>query len=86
MANDPAHEGPGDAPEDGAMTSTPRWVKAFSAIVLAAVALFVILQLVGDGGHGPGRHGGATDAPPPGMTDGGGHAPPSGVDHGGGQP
>ena len=81
----PGHEGPGDTPEDGSMDGTPRWVKTFFAIVLAVVVLFVILQFVGGGEHGPGRHGDATDTPPTGMTDGGGHTPPPGADHGGDQ-
>lgn len=33
---------------------TPRWVKAFAIIALAAAVLFVIVLL--SGGHGPARH------------------------------
>lgn len=41
---------------------TPLWVKVFGIIALAVVLLFVILFLVGGGGHGPGRHAAAGDA------------------------
>lgn len=86
MANDPAHDASGDAPEDKSMDGPPRWVKVFFGIVLVLVVLFVILQFAGGGEHGPGRHGGATGRPPAGMTDAGGHAPPPGVDHGADRP
>ncbi|MEO6260409.1 MAG: hypothetical protein ABIP63_08655 [Thermoanaerobaculia bacterium] len=37
-------------------TSTPRWVKAFGAVILGVLLLFVLLLLFGGGKHGPGRH------------------------------
>ncbi len=40
-------------PDRGSTTSTPRWVKVFGIIVIAAALLFVILHLTG---HGPGGH------------------------------
>jgi len=40
----------------GSTTGAPRWVKVFGIIVIVLVALFVILQLIGGGSHGPGRH------------------------------
>lgn len=86
MTNDPSPDGSGNTPEDESMDRTPRWVKAFLAIVLVVIVLFAILQFVGGGEHGPGRHGDATDTAPTGMTDGGGHTPPPGADHGGDQP
>lgn len=36
--------------------STPRWVKAFGIVGLVLVLLFVGLQVLGGGGHGPSRH------------------------------
>jgi len=46
---------------------TPRWVKVFGIIALAAVVLVVILLLAG-GNHGPSRHSssgdGAAQTPP----------------------
>jgi hypothetical protein len=39
------------------MTGTPRWVKVFGLVVVAAVIVLLVLQLTGVGGrHGPGRH------------------------------
>lgn len=54
---------------------TPRWVKVFGIVFLALVLLFVVLQFVGGGDHGPGRHLGGRDTPED-------HRPPPGVDHG----
>ena len=52
--------GSGDAAHD--RTGTPRWVKVFGGVAVLVVLLFVILLLSGrGGGHGPGRHGGASD-------------------------
>ena len=35
---------------------TPRWVKVFGVIAVAAIVLLIVLLVFG-GGHGPGRHG-----------------------------
>lgn len=35
---------------------TPGWVKVFGSIVLILILLFVILQVISGGNHGPGRH------------------------------
>lgn len=53
---------------------TPRWAKAFGLVVLALAILFVLVQLVGGGDHGPGRH-------LPGGGSRAGHEPPAGVEH-----
>lgn len=34
----------------------PRWVKVLGFVILALIVLFVVLQLVTGGQHGPGRH------------------------------
>jgi hypothetical protein len=41
-----------DAPTPG----TPRWVKVFAIVAVAAIVLMVVLLVVGTGGHGPSRH------------------------------
>ena len=65
MTNQSAHPEAGDdngiAPDGGSTTGMPRWVKVFGLIVLALIALFIILNLVGD--HGPGRHGRGAPTP-----------------------
>ena len=49
---------------------TPRWVMVAGLIAAVLALLFLVLALVGRGGHGPGRHalgddaGGHTGAPP----------------------
>ena len=48
-----------DAPTAG----TPRWVKVFAIVAVAAIVLVVVLLVVGKGGHGPSRHTG----PPAGV-------------------
>jgi negative regulator of sigma E activity len=35
---------------------TPRWVKVFAIVAVAAIVLVVVLLVVGKGGHGPSRH------------------------------
>jgi hypothetical protein len=58
----------------------PRWVKVFLGVVLVLVALLVIGKVTGIGGeHGPGRHGGGSDAPASESEDGGHRSP---IDHG----
>ena len=57
----------------------PRWVKVFVIIGAALLGLLIATQFIGDGGHGPGRHGGGGDQTPA-STDDSGHRPP--VDHG----
>lgn len=57
MSDEVDDHGPGD----GGM---PRWVKVFLIIAAAAVLLFLVLQLVTGGEHGPRRHG-ATEGPLP---------------------
>ena len=52
---------------------TPRWVKLLGVIVIALILLFGILQFVGGGGHGPGRH--APDSNPASHTPPIEHAP-----------
>ena len=72
--------------DHGASDNTPRWVKMFGTIALVLVLLFVALQVIGGGGHGPGRHvssGDATsDAPPASVTE----DHPAPVEHGGQRP
>jgi hypothetical protein len=46
----------GMEPDRGLPPSTPRWVKAFAIIAILLVLLFVILQFVSGGEHGPRRH------------------------------
>lgn len=82
-----ADDGDFDPGPDGEATGgTPRWVKIFGLVVAGLVLLFVIVQFVGDGGHGPGRHGGGGEPAPTDVTGDVGHAPPPGVDHGPPQP
>ncbi len=75
MTNPPPHPGTGDntgaEPDHGLTGGTPRWVKVFGIIGLVLILLFVVLQSIGGGGHGPGRHRTAGDA--------GGYAPPSSI-------
>jgi hypothetical protein len=49
-----SEERPGDQLHEEA-PPTPRWVKVFGGVALAAVLVFVILLVFGSG-HGPGRH------------------------------
>ena len=56
----------------------PRWVKISLLVPLAVVVLFLLVQIVGGGEHGPGRHGG--DDPPSSLVDEDGRGP-SPVDH-----
>jgi hypothetical protein len=42
--------------------ATPRWVKVFG--IVAAVVILVVAFVLLTGGHGPGRHGIGSDAPP----------------------
>ncbi len=49
-------EGAGVGSDRGSSAGTPRWVKAFAIVALVLVLLFVVLQVVGGGGHSPGRH------------------------------
>lgn len=90
MANQPPNPGTGDdrgrAADSGSTTGAPRWVKVFLTIAVTLVLLFVLLQFVGGGGHGPGRHGVGGGKPPAGVTEHGGHAPSPGIDHGAQQP
>ena len=61
---------PGSADDTGvgsnrrSNTGVPRWVKVFLIFAVVAVLLFVVLQIVGGGSHGPGRHTGAGDRAP----------------------
>lgn len=43
--------------------ATPRWVKVFGIIALILVVLVVLMLVMGRGGHGPGRHTSANQAP-----------------------
>lgn len=43
----------------------PRWVKVFGGVALALLVLLVLVQLVGAGEHGPGRHTGSPAAGDP---------------------
>lgn len=58
----------------------PRWVKVSLLIAGAIIVLFVVLQIVGGGDHGPGRHSGGDDPPSSVQEGDGGHRSP--VDHG----
>jgi hypothetical protein len=52
-------------PDRRTLTGTPRWVKVFGIILAVLVLLFIVVLLFGDGplgGHGPGRHTGASNA------------------------
>ena len=42
----------------------PRWVTVAFVVAAGLVVLFVVLQLVGGGEHGPGRHTGLGEALP----------------------
>ena len=45
----------------GRIGSTPRWAKIFGSVVIAVIGLFLVLLFAkGPGGHGPGRHFGAS--------------------------
>jgi hypothetical protein len=35
---------------------TPRWVKIFGIVVVALIVLFVVVQIISGGNHGPGQH------------------------------
>jgi hypothetical protein len=60
MTNSPSYpDSNGDTgvgPDRGSPPSTPRWVKVFVIITIILVLLFVILQFVSGGEHGPRRH------------------------------
>lgn len=58
MAEPPTY--PDDDTADGP-ARTPRWVIVFGIIALVLAMLFVVLQFVGGGDHGPGRHGSGGD-------------------------
>jgi hypothetical protein len=46
-----------EMPDKDAQTAgTPRWVKVFAIVAVAAIVLVVVLLVVGKGGHGPSRH------------------------------
>jgi plastocyanin len=64
---DPTPPHTGDDPVSqtdlGPSAGMPRWVKAVGLIVGIGILLVVLLQLVGGGGHGPGRHGASGAAP-----------------------
>ena len=55
----------------------PRWVKVSLLVVLALIVLFVLLQFVGGGEHGPGRHTGIGDPPPSVAADDAGDRSPA---------
>jgi hypothetical protein len=42
--------------DGGSTPPTPRWVKAFGAIVVVVVVLFIVLHLTGMSLGGPGSH------------------------------
>ena len=52
------------------VVGTPRWVKVLGLAALVVVVLFVVVQVLTGGEHGPGRH-----------SPGGEHRPPPGVPH-----
>ncbi len=60
MADPSRRPGPADGTDvgsgPGSGAGTPRWVKVLVIVAVAAVLLLVVLQVVGWGGHGPGRH------------------------------
>ncbi|WP_437656546.1 hypothetical protein [Sorangium sp. So ce1182] len=76
---DPSHHREADLGLDrGSTPPTPRWVKAFGAIIVVLVVLFAVLHLTGRSLGGPGSHtpsGGLGGHTPSGH---GGHAPPEG--------
>jgi ferric-dicitrate binding protein FerR (iron transport regulator) len=58
---------------DVSPSGRPRWVKVALAVAAGLIALFVVLQLVSGGEHGPGRHTGLGEAPAVVDEDGRGH-------------
>ena len=53
--SDPTDTTTSAAPAQG----MPRWVKVSLIVALVLVALFLIVNLAGGGGHGPQRHSGS---------------------------
>lgn len=50
---------------------TPRWIKVLGLAALVVVALFLVVQGLSGGDHGPGRHSpGGEHRPPPGVPQG----------------
>ncbi|WP_350276421.1 hypothetical protein [Kribbella sp. HUAS MG21] len=49
----PKDRQPDAAPDHPGM---PRWVKILGVVVLALILIALLLQFVGGGDHGPGRH------------------------------
>lgn len=75
MTNPPPYPDTGDdtgtEPDHASTGGTPHWVKVFGIIGLVLILLLVVLQSIGGGGHGPGRHLPSGDA--------GGYTPPSSI-------
>lgn len=72
MSSDPSGSGgstrgpgPGDRPP-----LAPRWVVVLGAVLLVLGVVAVLVALLGDGEHGPSRHGALAD--PPAATSAGG--------------
>jgi hypothetical protein len=68
-------------PDTGSTPGMPRWVKVFLIVALVLVLLFLVLQLISGGEHGPRRHGGVSGTPV-GVTEAGGRTATPGIDLG----
>lgn len=72
--SEPGRSGTGEADVPVEPPGRPRWAKVSLLIAGAIIVLFVVLQLVGGGDHGPGRHTGGDD-PASSVNHDGGHQP-----------
>lgn len=79
-SSEPGGSDIGEADIPVELPGRPRWVKLSLLVTGAIIVLFVVLQLVVGGDHGPGRHTGGEDPPSSVNEDEGGHRSP--VDHG----
>lgn len=68
--------GPDRRPIPDGATGTPRWVKLFVGLAAVVILTLLVLQFVGGGQHGPGRHDTGA-APSPTSAAGTDHEPPA---------